>query len=294
MTYKKFQIEDCDQTVDLLNLCFTDTTISRESFLWKHFDPFFESKTVAYIAIKDEIIVGFVCFTPFTNNVTDKDFWVCAVQATHPDYRRQGIVKELTKLCESDIGQEANYVGFSNASGVKIDQNSKSIQYAIIGQIHQAFVLPHFFKSNLEFSEVEDFANFTNDAKLVTFLKDQQYVNWRYKFNPKVKYKFVTISQDSKVVANCIFSVGSKFMELRCLDSKVDSSCKNLIKAIANYCLFKKTRLLKIAYLPNSFWDQTLPLTCVRTQLERYLTVKSPDQRLLNKDNWYILGGDNV
>jgi hypothetical protein len=202
MNFRQFEITDTNSTVDLLNLCFSSQNITRESFLWKHFDEFFGGQTIAFVAEESDLIVGFVCFTPFEIIKNEKvaNTWVCAVQACHPDFRRRGIVKELTIMCEKIIGNDKVYIGFSNTSGVKIDQNSKSINYQIVGQMQQTILLPNLAKTNLVIvSSIQDLKNFQSEIDPNLFLRSSskniikirhcaQFTKWRYTNNPKVKY----------------------------------------------------------------------------------------------------------
>jgi Acetyltransferase (GNAT) domain len=145
ITFRQYREQDLCDVLNLLNLCFPGQNISVESFFWKHFDLYFELKTIAKVAIIDSQIVGFICYTPqfLTRNQGEKQlFWNCAVVASSPDHRRKSIAKNLTLAVEQELGKQANYLGFANASGIKIDQNSKSINYQIIGQITQHFILP--------------------------------------------------------------------------------------------------------------------------------------------------------
>jgi hypothetical protein len=208
MNFRAFELSDTTSTVYLLNFCFPDQNITNESFLWKHFDRFFGGQTVAFVAQELDLIVEFVCFTPLEILEDGENIiktWVCAVQACHPDYRRRGIVKELTMKCEKIIGNQETYIGFSNASGVKIDQNSKSINYQIVRQMQQTILLPSLFATGcsikveipiiegwqsktdgVEYTKTTiDTLNFKNSFQ---FSHGNQFLDWRYTNNPKVKY----------------------------------------------------------------------------------------------------------
>jgi hypothetical protein len=57
--------------------------------------------------------------------------------ATHPDYRGRGLIKQVSAPVYEMLSAEGTFagVGFSNAAGVKVDQNSKGYGYRVIGQM---------------------------------------------------------------------------------------------------------------------------------------------------------------
>lgn len=178
------------RVVDLLNLCFNNKNITDVSFTWKHLDTYFEDKQFAYVAIENNKVCAFVCFTPMTVTLNNSEelFYSCSIQATHPDYRRRGIISDLTQIIEKEIG-EANYFGFSNNSGLQIDLNSKKINYQILGQMENRYIIPNIFDKKYEILEVDNFDNLViNEFKssLCEFKKDESYLNWRYFRNPKI------------------------------------------------------------------------------------------------------------
>lgn len=57
--------------------------------------------------------------------------------AVHPDYRGQGLIKEVSAPVYDEIegcGAVMGF-GFSNAEGVKVDQHSKSYAYQVVGKL---------------------------------------------------------------------------------------------------------------------------------------------------------------
>jgi Acetyltransferase (GNAT) domain len=304
MTFRKFQIKDTDKTINLLNLCFDSKNITRESFLWKHFDTFFENKTVAYLAENENQIVGFVCFTPIWVQVlgNKKLFWTCVVQATDPDFRRQGIVRKLTQQCELDIQNQLsdtpNYLGFSNSEGVKIDQNSKTIAYNIAGQFQKIILFPslnlkpRYQIDKLNFEKLQGYTFCQNIG--FGLLKDIAFLKWRYADNPKNNYTFWLIQDQNQPVAIAICQLRKYKVEIcdilnlqQNLDTK--SIIKNVLKAVQNQ-YWNKLVILK--YLQNSILAKNLPLGW-KQNLPMYLTIKS-DTIDQNQQNWNVLGGDII
>jgi hypothetical protein len=102
MEYLKYHPEYQNKVIELLHHAFPRKNITAASFNWKHFDNFFKSNTSAWLAIENNIVCSFVCFTPLVINKEDKNynFYSCAVQATDTRYRRKGLVTNLTKFVE--------------------------------------------------------------------------------------------------------------------------------------------------------------------------------------------------
>jgi Acetyltransferase (GNAT) domain len=306
MNFRPFRSEDTQSTIKLLNLCFLGQNITKESFLWKHFDDFFEGKTVAFVAQKSDLIVGFVCFTPFKilNSGIVQTAWVCAVQACHQDFRRRGIVKELTLECEKIIGNNEIYIGFSNASGVKIDQNSKSINYQIVRQMQQTVLLPNFNKhhsvilnsiQNLKDINIKINPNLICSSSFkntIQFSYSPQFINWRYVNNPKVKYQYLEVKIKDILCATAIIHKTNYFVEVDQIIFYDQNNAKEILQSITNHFFQRKFKLTKIQYLPNQFWNNILPTIKFTKKLETYLTIKSSNLGLISASNWIIIGGD--
>ncbi len=62
--------------------------------------------------------------------------------AVHPEYRGQGLIKEVSRPVYAALGERggAAGVGFSNAAGVKVDRRSKGYGYQVVGQMESRAV----------------------------------------------------------------------------------------------------------------------------------------------------------
>jgi Acetyltransferase (GNAT) domain len=299
MNYKLFELNDSDQVVDLLNLCFPKNQITAKTFLWKHFDEFWKGQTVAFVTQHQGQIVGLVCFTPFEILINFKieTVWLCAVQACHPDFRRKGIVKELTLRCKAIIGKDKTFIGFSNAAGLQIDQNSKSINYQVVGQITRTTILPFFFGSkNLSLRNVQNQCEFKLGHFLpnnyIQFTQSQEFINWRYTQNPKVSYEFWQVLNGDTIVAKLIINTTKCFVEISQIWFADVAKSKDIFRFLATYFFGTRFKLTKLIYLSNNLWDSKLPKFKISSKLQTYLTVKSPNPHLLNKENWFIQSGN--
>lgn len=70
-------------------------------------------------------------------HVTPLSVGMSVNMATHPDYRGRGLIKQVSAPVYQTLKAQrvSAGVGFSNAAGVKVDQNSKGYGYQVIGQL---------------------------------------------------------------------------------------------------------------------------------------------------------------
>ncbi|MCP4418592.1 MAG: GNAT family N-acetyltransferase, partial [Chloroflexi bacterium] len=61
--------------------------------------------------------------------------------AVHPDYRGQGLVKQVAQPVYAALRERGAVagVGFSNAAGVKVDRRSKGYGYEVVGRLRPSF-----------------------------------------------------------------------------------------------------------------------------------------------------------
>ncbi|MFA6424156.1 MAG: GNAT family N-acetyltransferase [Candidatus Magasanikbacteria bacterium] len=300
MEYKEYKQEHTSQVVELLNKCFPNKKVTEKSFLWKHFDKFFNNKSVGIVALEEGVVCAFVCFTPIAivngENIYNH-FYSCAIQATHPDFRRQGIVSKLTLMVEDKLGPAVEYIGFSNSEGVKIDKFSKKINYEILGQMATKYVvsLPYF--SNFHIKQIDEI-NFQPKSQHNTsgflILKNNEYLKWRYKNNPKNIYEYFEISKED-VVAGYIICKNSKLKyevnEVALFENK-EKTYKEAIKAFSKFSINRGKFFVSYSYLQNKFWKQCFPLLSFTKKINIYFTIKTADTNLEDVDKWRIQGGD--
>ena len=289
MNFRKYKPFDRTKVVQLLNFSLERSAcslITERSFEWKHFDSIFESQTIAFVAQYNDRIVSFVCFTPLKLN-NENLIWNCSIQATDPEFRRQGIVTKLTKLCEKEIELISNkvqnsYIGFCNESGLQIDRNSKEIQHQIIGQLNQLIIFPSFF--------LFEGGLFDNQkVKLLTLSKSKSYLQWKYENNPKIKYQKIT-NED------CIIFYIESFLKIEICDIIPKAHYQlDLVSAI-NFTKKKfPTKIITITYLPNSatdFISNQKTIFSINSKIPTWFTVRSKNNELLSNHNWLVFGGD--
>jgi hypothetical protein len=300
MEYKKYNPSHLQQVVDLLNISFPGNKISKKTFIWKHHHNFFNQKTRSMVAIDEGTVCSFVCFAPIIiekkRRVFDQ-FYSCAVQATHPNYQRQGLVSKLTQEIEKELGSDINYIGFSNAQGVKIDKFSKKINYQVLGQMVNRYVFSLPYKADLVVKEINykslnlESTNLTNKFSIQ---KDKSYLDWRYMDNPKSKYNYFQIKKGSTLLGYLVCRKGKmKYSVVEILLNKFDSlTCKQVIKAFSKYAFSQGKFIVSYSYLKNNFWNNSFPFLSSSRHISTFFTVKSVNNDLLNNENWIIQGGD--
>lgn len=296
MIYKKYKDADKKDVVKLLNICFGDKSITDKSFTWKHFDNFFEKKEQAVVVKDGDRVVSFVCFTPIEiyDGGNIETVYSCSVQATHPEYRRMGIVTKATKIIESKLNKNTIYMGFSNDSGVKIDKYSKNINYEILGKMKTSYFLPFISKTNLTHNVIDFIPKEANslNSNLLSIYKDHNYLNWKYIKNPKGKFIYLEIKKSGVTVALVILKKVDLKMEISLvITNKIDLiTC--IFKEVFNFSIFQGAVLCSFSYLDNCIWRNVLPKFKVSRPIEMYFTLKSSKQKYLKLNNWFIQGGD--
>lgn len=298
MKYKQFKLSNLNEVINLLNICFPNKKITENSFLWKHFDEYFNNTSIGMVAIDKNKICAFVCFTPIciaNNQSLYQNFYSCAVQATLPDYRRKGIISDLTQIIENKLGNYVEYIGFSNDDGVKIDKFSKKIGYKILGQINTRYVLSLPYKSSFKVMQVEKIPSETKwHLNNFGILKNADYLRWRYQINPKNKYTYFEIRNKNLIIGYVICKkekIKYDVCDLLLNDDNV-KICKLIIKSFARFAFFQGKLMVSYSYLPNNFWMKSFPHISVSKKIPIYLTIKTKKTNLENVNNWIIQGGD--
>lgn len=298
MEYREFNQAYLNQVVNLLNICFSDKNINTSSFLWKHYSAFFNNKSVGMVAIDKDHICAFACFTPIfvTNNKNIyQNFYSCAVQATHPDYRRKGVISSLTQAIEKKLGYQAEYIGFSNNDGIKIDKFSKKIGYKILGQMTTRYVLSLPYKTNLQIAQVDKiFAENITISNYLGILKNSDYLKWRYLENPKNKYKYFEVKNKNVIIGYIICKNNKIKYEVSDLLVNSDNmeELNLIIKSFAMFAFLKGKIIVSYSYLPNNLWIKSFPFLSLSKNVPIYLTIKTTKTDLLDINNWIIQGGD--
>jgi hypothetical protein len=134
---------DCSAWADLLAVAFNRTTTDMEGLLgwlmqgwpliaWGAWDG--ERLAAQYSCrVMDICVPGYD--TPVHVGMSIN-------MAVHPDYRGQGLIKQVARPVYEAIAAQGGIagVGFSNAEGVKVDLKSKSYGYKVVGKLTSSLV----------------------------------------------------------------------------------------------------------------------------------------------------------
>lgn len=301
MKYVEFNLSHLNQVVNLLNLCFPKNNVTNNSFLWKHFSHFFDDKSIGMIAIDKKEVCAFVCFVPIiisNNNIFLNNFYLCAIQCTHPNYRRRGIISDLTKIIENKLGNNIEYIGFSNRSGIKIDKFSKKINYQIIGQFKKKIIPSFPYRKTYKIEQIYNIPKKINyNSTYFGILKNINYLKWRYEDNPKNKYKYFKVLNNSEIIGYIICKkrkVGYEMFDL--ILHNYDKNIYNLtIKSFAKFSLSKGVPLTYYEFLPNVFFNKCFSnILSFSKKIPIFLTIKSNNNNLKNIENWILQKGDII
>jgi len=117
--------------------------------------------------------------------------------AVHPDYRGQGLVKQVSAPVYDHVQSQGALIGmgFSNAEGVQVDKNSKSYGYQVLGKLeshisllpatHYGYVdLNNHFPDNLCFPCIKQ------NADRIRFIKTVASFRLRYDAHPFRNYRY--------------------------------------------------------------------------------------------------------
>lgn len=296
MKIKSFTPSDVNAVVTLLRLCYPTKKITPASFLWKHFDPSFQQKTVCKLALQENKITSLACFTPLTicKQGQDEHFYSCAIVATDPEFRRQGLVTQLTQEIERILGPNTNYLGFSNEQGVKIDQHSKKINYHIVGKFCRCYLFPFPFLSyDIEKVEQINPEFLTNwQTSFFEIKPSVEYIDWKFQRNPRVTFYYLKILKNEKELGYIIYQKNALRVNIVKILIKPEELNPKLFYKLAFYFLFHERKISCIRFLPNAFWKSVLPKLKLQLPIQVYFTIKTPKTKMLTAENWLLQGGD--
>ncbi len=314
MEYKNLKKENIEELVNCLQDSFVSEKINQEYCLWRYFDSFFCNKMVSYFAEEKNKIVSAYINTPLLISNFDKSFKAgcCAVIATRNEYQRQGLISKLSKLVYYDI-EKNNYdfsIGFSNNSGIKVDKKSRDYNYQIIGEFHTYITagLP-FFKSDYKLEKVDNFqADILSKNKInyFNFNKSKEYLDWRYKKNPKKHYNIYKIVLKKEDIGYIVvkYSKLSYTLHELCISNKYLSDLNNIMKALEKEAFKNKKLFVAYNVLDNNFWKDIFnSRRYVKKNVQKdkfYLTVKIHNKNLklrdelLDENKWFLTAGNII
>lgn len=295
----------------LLDACFGIKNASKEALIrWKYFSPSFFASLVASVAKDDQNnLVGFYCnkLLPMVAGTGRYSAGVCLDMATHPDHRGKGLISKLFPMVYQKVREQGVdfSFGFSNQSGIKVDQHSSNYGYFVVAQLQSSFKpLFHAVELGVRTERVTSF-----DVPVLPFTKafqvvpSKDYLTWRYLKKPAAKYEVFSVSEGDHHQAYLILLFSAYKVELlKILPTTEHLDLTRMIQAAQNIGIERGKKMMTLLALKNAFWEQQLKMsnfTVVAYQRSHYyLTVKphrtDPDfiKKVCDPDAWAVLGGD--
>lgn len=228
--------------------------------------------------------------------------------AVHPDYRGQGLIKQVSQPIYSHLTDNNVMfgMGFSNAQGVKVDKHSKGYGYQVVGQMQSLITIAKSFKRPplilsgdiLRYRDLQ----MSNHQQKTHFHKDLAYITQRYGHHPLRQYHYGIWEDDEQILGIVIY----KYVKLWGVPSValMDVCGDNLEELLMQWSTTLRQN--------NIYLIHTLvtPQSAIKDMLNRhwhvyqapfsrtpyYLTLKPLSKQiessLLNFDQWNLIGGD--
>src|SRR5258706_7065221 len=298
----------------LLDKSFSIENKDKEELVkWKYFDEYLDNKTITYIALddKNEVISH---YTNIPINVvclgTMYKAMICTDMCTDISHRGKGLISKLSSEVYKEV-KDSKYdfsLGFSNDAGIKIDKNSISYGYEVVGKFVRYLKLVASRKkaaySLIRVSSLED--NFYNSSSnFLKIRKDSSYLDWRYLKKPNSEYNVYAIKEASTIHGYVVL----RFLENRCYIYDIithSDDIKHMIKilrSIENKALDHGIRIIIYNVLDNKYWRKLFNrykyLKKSKNKINYYATIKIHSdgiskEFILDKENWLLMNGDII
>lgn len=232
---------------------------------------------------------------------------ICLDMATLPEFRRMGLISQLSALVYKDVvkNQFDFSFGFSNEEGINIDIYAKNYNYEIIGPF-STFLAPTFIniQSQLNFEKVSKFPSEKtfNPYPGFSICKSDRYLTWRYIQKPGNNYHIFKITQGNVCLAYIIMRFNHIFSEILDIILCVKTDITKIIQTGKEISKKFNKPFQLVSVLENKFWSQTLYgqgfYQWPYSKHRHYLTVRnhkpkaSWSRSIINPEKWWLMGGD--
>lgn len=229
--------------------------------------------------------------------------------AVHPAYRGQGLIKYLARPVYERVAEMGGVcgVGFSNASGVKVDLKSQSYGYRVVGKLRSRLIwLNRDFQAGLDLSDVWPEAPFeaaSFDGSSIHFARSPGVLRHRFALHPFRQYAF-GIWQDAEGVRGIVVYRAVKIGWQRgaALLAVYGADEAELLRRWAGAIHQAGMHFVHVLLSPNAALRNTLntlgrSLTLPYTRSPYFLTAKSLGEGITPPDifdfaRWDCIGGD--
>ncbi len=307
MDLRPLTLADISQWAQLIGICFNQPSTDMERLLsWLTCLDHLE----AYgLWDNEKLVCQYACLLrTVMNDDTPIPVGLSINMAVHPDYRGQGLIKQVSQPIYHQLKDKDVMLGmgFSNAQGVKVDKHSKGYGYQVIGQLQslitiaKSFQYPALILSDdiLQFHE----SHVTCRQQKTHFHKDLAYITQRYGHHPLRKYHYGIWKEGDQINGIIVY----KHVKLGGLPSValMDVYGDNMEELLMRWSTTLRQH--------NIFLLHTLvtPQSDIKALLQQhwntyhapfsrnpyYLTLKPISEQfqssLLDFDQWNLIGGD--
>ncbi len=232
---------------------------------------------------------------------------MCVNMATHPDYRGQGLIKQVARPVYEELAARGGVagVGFSNAAGVRVDRHSRSYGYHVVGRMQPqlAVLLRAPRVPPLQLTDKWPTLSFPLPVReSIHFVPTAVWLRYRFVDHPQRAYHFAPWIQDGQtygVIAYRLlpgrYGIGAALLAAYSPDPA------ELVIRWAQTMWDSGVRMIYLLTTPGSPWTGLLRRVALMLPLPAsrhpyFLTVKplceDVSATLLDFGRWDCLGGD--
>lgn len=222
----------------------------------------------------------------------------------HPDYRGQGLIKQVSKPVYEEIGERGGVagVGFSNADGVKVDRNSKGYGYQVVGQLGSTigWLKPHKIGINIMLSDqFPDLTVLDYISTGIHFNVTPASLHHRYAQHPFRRYQYAVWAEGHTIQGLVIYREAKlRGMRAATLLGAYSFKLVELLKGWSNAMRERGIHLVHVLKTPQAQLSGAIKqiARCIEvpSQNPYFLTVKPfhDQSALLDFSMWDCVGGD--
>ncbi len=312
---RQLSVRDQAQLVNLFRQCYPQAHTTERAVRWKFFSYLLEKHPAIQMGAftQDGSLVSQYSNLPLPLTFGKKQIrgLLCADMATAPGHRGKGLISRLSKLVYQQVVAQKYTVsiGFSNAQGVVVDKQASDYGYTILGPLptYYKLVLPWQSKdTNLlltpNFKQQQ--LSYSSPKSLYSLEKSTAYLNWRYTALPEKKYQVYVGSSAGQEYAVVVRQQRGTLEVLDVLLTTFSiDTLRVLLRQVTALAAQKHAyRVVFSAFVPLAYRELLRSEHFVSFQRKTtayYVTVKphtlatvTEKKHLLDRENWWLVGGD--
>lgn len=307
--FRRLSSEDKEQIFQLLTVCFRlDHQTSRQQLDWRYTYSNFLDSMIAFGAFDDvNKLISFYANTPYKLRQHKQviETYLCLDMATHPLYRRQQLISQLSKLVYKEIDkyQTTFSIGFSNQQGIKVDKFAKNYGYQIVGSFNSYSGVATKFPNSRNFITPVSIPNFPSKySPGISIHKTPQYLDWRYISKTFQNYKYLQVNNQKQPLAVVVAKITGSKLYILDLISHLDIDYAVLLRSLQEYAYTLKLKKVTINVLTNSWWLELFEQAGFTRQSwqrnQYYLTIRPTKNfyqpEFLDVNQWRLISGDII